>query len=871
MTVNIDPIHAQFVTRIKPINGITPFTYRDGMTYLKVLESIIKFVNDEIVEQLNISLEEIVQELNTSIDEMEEQIVANEEEYIRLLTEYTWEIERLIASINDKTGPINIQRILLEDDTVIIPDAAWPRTQPVILQFRQDNIGGHEVGFGNSPNIAPYPDPTTNQWLPTSAFNREIIPNFSPNGRDVARYTKVSETTGNLGVGRIIFQENIPVQPGSLPLHLSVRAKSIDSPARFRIYTTTSSNETTYGQYVTSAPGSEVKLNHTVKFKPGDEWFIVGVQRSNVAGDTNNYIGARHEQYEATLTQGTIINEHDYQVNSEPGSFTEFTLTPRDDGNWYLDSCRFALREMSETLHTAIMDEAIARDNADMLLGQRIDQTNDDISDLSEYVDEVASNKVNRNELLINVKDHGVVGDGLTDDTTALNAVIQQYRNVFIPVGIYLVSGMIRIPSNSRIIGQGEGNTIIKRAVTTPPDTGVMVTDNYDPFNNQGHTNYVENIEISDLTIDGNTWNMGPGLGGNEANGQGSCLTISVARNVYIHDLTCRNGDRHGIDVMASVYGQLNDPYRIIPGQSEHILIENCKVYSSRRDDGFTTHDSKYITIRECYAEFEPNRVMSSEYQGGFEVDDGSQYILIENCYATGWNFGYMAKGHPTNRPSSHVSFVDCVSERNSKAFHVIYSGENIEEANTVSIIRCSSINLRDVQFTAIGNRDIDVYGYRNVHIEDFRIIGGKNRDNAFIVLGQNADDVVIRGVSIENAPSITPLVARGYISVNANFGRGELATLIIDGVFLSEFDFDPAYPLIRSSSVSVNYYINNVRGHGTVPLVQMQNMAAGCIASNVYSRTNSTPVEILTGGSQGTYASRNAWARGLQNLLNLL
>ncbi|KAI3538503.1 hypothetical protein CSPX01_09431 [Colletotrichum filicis] len=59
---------------------------------------------------------------------------------------------------------------------------------------------------------------------------------------------------------------------------------------------------------------------------------------------------------------------------------------------------------------------------------------------------------------VMNVKALGAKGDGKTDDTSALNSILQGAANtssvVFFPYGVYLVTDTLRVPVGSRIIGQ---------------------------------------------------------------------------------------------------------------------------------------------------------------------------------------------------------------------------------------------------------------------------------------------------------------------------------------------------------------------------------------------------------------------------------
>ena len=70
------------------------------------------------------------------------------------------------------------------------------------------------------------------------------------------------------------------------------------------------------------------------------------------------------------------------------------------------------------------------------------------------------------------VKDFGAMGDGLTDDTVAINRALNQLycrqtnpqirRALFFPAGVYLVTGTINIPPYATLYGEGPVNSIIR-------------------------------------------------------------------------------------------------------------------------------------------------------------------------------------------------------------------------------------------------------------------------------------------------------------------------------------------------------------------------------------------------------------------------
>ena len=84
----------------------------------------------------------------------------------------------------------------------------------------------------------------------------------------------------------------------------------------------------------------------------------------------------------------------------------------------------------------------------------------------------------------VSVKDFGAVGDGLTDDTLAINLALKQLycvtanpaarKTLYFPAGHYIVTDSINVPSNATLIGEGSSNTIIEQ--TRPPYLTPVVT-----------------------------------------------------------------------------------------------------------------------------------------------------------------------------------------------------------------------------------------------------------------------------------------------------------------------------------------------------------------------------------------------------------
>jgi hypothetical protein len=154
---------------------------------------------------------------------------------------------------------------------------------------------------------------------------------------------------------------------------------------------------------------------------------------------------------------------------------------------------------------------------------------------------------VQQGALCINVKDHGALGDGVTDDTIAIQAAFNAAVTgsvIFFPQGTYLVTASLLFPGNIKILGSGasDGDTVIKVKTGTALTTPILCSSDW--YNNAATCG--NPVEISDIKIDGNSATSGSGAHGfvamNYWSRFDSVFVNNVAGDGFLFSAQTRNG-----------------------------------------------------------------------------------------------------------------------------------------------------------------------------------------------------------------------------------------------------------------------------------------------------------------------------------------
>lgn len=223
----------------------------------------------------------------------------------------------------------------------------------------------------------------------------------------------------------------------------------------------------------------------------------------------------------------------------------------------------------------------------------------------------------------ISVKDFGAVGDGLTDDTLAIQQALTAHQSVFVPTGTYLITNTITLTQSQNLIGAGQ-SSIIK--ANDSSFNAIEITHSYAYMGNlriengdigiklYGKSNPCVQNTIENVTI----WQSQTGI---QLDGYQNGLNPCYWNN-FDHVLVAQPFV-HGIHLMRSGAGDTPNANR----------FHQTRVYSL----GATTSGAGFYveegSFNNSFVDCEAN-VNGSSAQACFHIGAGSNKTLLVNVYA---------------------------------------------------------------------------------------------------------------------------------------------------------------------------------------------------------------------------------------------
>jgi len=286
---------------------------------------------------------------------------------------------------------------------------------------------------------------------------------------------------------------------------------------------------------------------------------------------------------------------------------------------------------------------------------------------------------------IVSIKSFGVVGDGATDDTAALQRAIDQIylnsgdkfdavsrRTLKFEAGVYKITDTIRIPPYANIVGDGADATIIRMF----PDATELTPTAKPIFQTVGGNStpgtYVEFASIQNLTrpknitIKGFTLDMDPSVTTVAPLMYMDCMTESVIEDVKFYGqwktLDGLDVNQAGLEIRG--IGALT---------SENNVIKNCE-FNKNSIGVYSIYDVKNITIAQSYFYFghigiDLGRTSSGT---GSQSQGPKNFIIAHNRFDKIDDFGVIVhKPNSSVDPNGHTTmgnvFLDVSNNSNGQ------------------------------------------------------------------------------------------------------------------------------------------------------------------------------------------------------------
>ncbi|MDF2716084.1 MAG: Parallel beta-helix repeat protein [Paenibacillus sp.] len=352
----------------------------------------------------------------------------------------------------------------------------------------------------------------------------------------------------------------------------------------------------------------------------------------------------------------------------------------------------------------------------------------------------------------------GTKGDGVTDDTEALQAALDTAagRKLFIPKqqGSFYLTGQLFVSSNTAI--ELESGTIIQ-AVDTLSRTA--------PYERLLRLKMVENV-----VIQGNGGTLRMNKAAYTSGEQAHCIDISGSRSVVIENLNCNDSGGDGFYVGA---------YEVTAGYGfcKDIVLRDCAADNNRRQ-GLSVISVDGLLVDNCRF----TNTNGTAPGAGVDIEPNGQSqplrrIRFVNCLSEGnANAGFVIALHMTTRqtPVIDITFEGCTTRGNLYGFNVNNGGEGSNAPRgEIRMIRCTAEEERSSGFWDIANSSDSI---RRTY-EQCRAINCQTTETPDSIYGFSASFVVtcstsgprvaIGNVEMIDCQSIdtrdTPLVKHGF------------------------------------------------------------------------------------------------------------
>ena len=229
---------------------------------------------------------------------------------------------------------------------------------------------------------------------------------------------------------------------------------------------------------------------------------------------------------------------------------------------------------------------------------------------------------------VLNVLDFGAIGDGITDDTAAIQAAINSGiandKAVFIPAGTYILAGVLTGGANLHLFGEGVGLTILQKKTSS---TGHILdilgtTPKY-------------NIDINNITFDCNLVDAG--------------IYCEYINNAIFSNCEIKNTPFWGLVVGKNI----STSSTIV---NNNVTIQNCVFDNNTQTyEHVLVFNSENVLVDNCYFKTAANGIGVGLYQW-------TTNVTVSNCYFTDLN-----KAVYYSVTCNNTKFINCTFKHNKE------------------------------------------------------------------------------------------------------------------------------------------------------------------------------------------------------------
>ena len=330
-----------------------------------------------------------------------------------------------------------------------------------------------------------------------------------------------------------------------------------------------------------------------------------------------------------------------------------------------------------------------------------------------------------------NVRDYGAVGNGVTNDTGAIQSTIDAASSggiVAFPSGTYITEPLFVTTDGISVVGSGVGVTILKLKASPSANQGALIKFG---LNSDSVAVLAEDCSIRHLTIDGNKANQKRGSVSADGDGGNPGLGSHLVQRFTAEDLLIKDCDGYGVGLVGTNVAGRSD-FRL-----KNIEIDNCE-YDGLDIKGGDPNRPTRIWLENIYThDHGPGNISSRDAVG---VDLRGEYIFARGIHASGCS-------EPGIRTRSgdvgayEVVLIDCVAENGlDNGFQIQAASGGTTTSRGVRLIGCGAYDNADSGFdveaslatlvechsTGNTNNGLD----NGTSVTEITIIGGRYAEN---------------------------------------------------------------------------------------------------------------------------------------------